>query len=288
MTKNFLKLSAPKTHQFWKVPVLYEDAQLLALDKPPQLLSSPDRYDPERPNLMKLLHRDIERGVPWAFSRQLSYLMNAHRLDYETSGVILLAKDKETLVQLAAQFGTQKPVKVYAALVRGQPAEKELTISAPLAAHPLNPALIRVDEKRGKAAVTKIRVLEQFRRFAFLECQPLTGRTHQIRAHLRWMKLPLVGDSTYGGNPLFLSTLKPDYRLKAHDVERPLMGRSALHALRLSLVHPATGNEVTIESPMPKEFAVSIKYLQRYAPFGAGYGSADAEGEDTDMQADPS
>src|SRR5882724_4883703 len=89
-----IKLSSPATREFWEMPVLFEDEHLLALDKPAGLLTSPDRYDPARPNLMKLLHAGIERGAPWAKQRGLSYLMNAHRLDFETSGIILLAMSK--------------------------------------------------------------------------------------------------------------------------------------------------------------------------------------------------
>jgi len=96
-----IKLSAPETRGFWEIPVLYEDEHLLALNKPPLLLSSPDRYDPARPNLIKLLHRDIERGAPWASKRSLRYLMNAHRLDFETSGVMLLANLGDTVAEFA-------------------------------------------------------------------------------------------------------------------------------------------------------------------------------------------
>src|SRR5262245_18475823 len=106
-----IKLSSPATKEFWEIQVLWEDECLLALNKPARLLTSPDRYDPRRPNLMKLLHGGIERGAPWARERQLSYLANAHRLDFETTGVILLAKDKGTLTKLADQFGSEKPIK---------------------------------------------------------------------------------------------------------------------------------------------------------------------------------
>src|SRR5580700_1759739 len=114
-----IKLSSPATREFWEIPVLFEDDHLLALDKPSRLLTSPDRYDPDRPNLMKLLHAAVEQGKPWAAQRGLTYLMNAHRLDFETSGVILLAKTKPDLVALANLFGTEKPAKVYTALVHG-------------------------------------------------------------------------------------------------------------------------------------------------------------------------
>ena len=116
-----IKLSSPATRKFWEIPVLFEDEYLLALDKPGGLLTSPDRYDPQRPNLMKLLHAAIAGGKPWARERGLNYLMNAHRLDFETSGVILLAKSKPALVALANLFGSEKPLKKYAALVQGTP-----------------------------------------------------------------------------------------------------------------------------------------------------------------------
>jgi RluA family pseudouridine synthase len=263
---QFIKLSSPATAEFWKIPILFEDAHLLALDKPAGLLVSPDRYDPGRPNLMKLLHRDLERQADWARERGLHYLMNAHRLDFSTSGVLLLAKDKPTLVALANQFGSEKPLKVYAALVRGASKESSFECDAMLAPHPLRPAFIRVDPKNGKRARTAFTVREAFDGYLLLECRPLTGRTHQIRAHLKHLKLPLVGDELYGGPPLWLSTLKMAYRLKPGHSERPLIGRVALHAEQLTF-HPPAADEsesVRIEAPWPKDLAVALKYLRRY------------------------
>src|SRR5580698_4489102 len=116
-----IKLSSPATKEYWEIPVLFEDESLLALDKPVGLLTSPDRYDPLRSNLMKLLHAGIAAHKPWARERNLSYLSNAHRLDFETSGVILLAKSKPVLVTLADLFGSEKPLKQYIALASGVP-----------------------------------------------------------------------------------------------------------------------------------------------------------------------
>lgn len=260
-----VKLSSPATREFHEIPVLFEDDHLLALDKPAGLLTSPDRYDPERPNLMKLLHAGISAGKPWATERGLTYLMNAHRLDFETSGVILLAKSKPVLVHLANLFGSEKPIKRYVALVQGAPAEDRFETDAKLAPHPARPGLVRVDPKRGRKSKTCFAVLERFSGYALLQCEPLTGRTHQIRVHLRHLGLPIVGDELYGGKPLLLSRLKRNYRLKPGREERPLISRVALHAAELSLSHPVTGELIRLTAPWPKDLTVATKYLRQYS-----------------------
>lgn len=264
---SVIKLSSPATREFWEIPVLFEDENLLALDKPAGLLTSPDRYDPLRPNLMKLLHEGIKSAKPWVRERHLDYLSNAHRLDFETSGVILLAKNKSTLVALADLFGTAKPLKKYLALVRGEITEKKFEMDAKLAPHPVKTGLMRVDEKNGKMSKTNFEVLENFPRFgyALLRCEPLTGRTHQIRVHAAHVGLRIVGDELYGGKPLWLSRLKADYRLKPGREERPLISRVALHAEELHLPLPATGEIVKITAPWPKDLKVAVKYLRQYS-----------------------
>jgi RluA family pseudouridine synthase len=267
-TVSAIKLSAPATRGYWEIPVLFEDDHLLALDKPAGLLSSPDRYDPQRPNLMKLLHAAIAAGKPWARERHLTYLMNAHRLDLQTSGVMLLAKNKPALVALANLFGSEKPLKKYVALVRGTPAEDKFELDAKLAPHPLKLGLMRVDPKNGKKSRTRFEVLEKFSGYTLLQCEPLTGRTHQIRVHLRHAGLPVVADELYGGKKLWLSRLKHDYRLKPGHEERPLLSRVALHAETLTLPHPVTGRMVTITAPWPKDLRVAVKYLRQFGHHG--------------------
>lgn len=263
-----LKLSSPGTGDYWEIPVLYEDDHLLALDKPAGLLTSPDRYDPQRPNLMRLLHAHIARGAPWARQRQLTYLANAHRLDFETSGVLLLARTKPVLTRLADQFGSGKPLKTYFALAHGSPDSDTFTLDAPLAPHPHRPGVMRVHPKFGKQSRTEFRVATRFIGFTWLECQPLTGRTHQIRVHASWAKCPLVGDPVYGGGPLWLSEIKPGYRRRPGKEERPLLNRVALHASALALPHPVTGDPLRIECPLPKDLRVALKYLHEFArPF---------------------
>jgi 23S rRNA pseudouridine955/2504/2580 synthase len=260
-----LKLSSPSTREFWEIPVLLEDEHLLALTKPPGLLTSPDRYDPERTSLMELLHRGIVEGKPWAKERGLSYLMNAYRLDFETSGVLLLAKSKDVLVALANLFGSEKPQRVYAALVQGAPAQEVFEVNAKLAPYLARPGLMRVDERRGKRSQTLFKIRERFQGYTLLECQPLTGRMHQIRVHLRHVDLPIVGDRLYRGRLLLLSNVKGGYRLKEGATERPLISSAALHAESLALAHPVTAAELKIRAAFPKDLEVALKYLRRYA-----------------------
>jgi RluA family pseudouridine synthase len=262
-----IKLSSPATREFWEIPVLFEDEHLLALDKPGGLLTSPDQSEPNRPDLMTLLHAGIAEKKPWARERNLDYLSNAQRLDAEITGVILLAKNKPALIALADSFGNEKGIKKFLALVRGEPAENNFETDLKLSPHPVKIGLMFVDAQNGKKAKTRFEMLENFPRagYALLKCDPLIGRTDQIRAHLRHAGLPIVGDLLYGGKPLWLSRLKKDYRLKPGKEERPLLSRVALHAEELIFPHPVTGETVTIKSEWPKDFKVAMKYLRQYA-----------------------
>lgn len=262
---DIIKLSSPATREYWEISVLFEDDHLLAVDKPSGLLTSPDRYDRDRPNLMKLLHAGIADGKPWAQQHNRGYLANAHRLDFETSGIILLAKSKPVLVALADQFGSNKPLKRYVALINGAPPEDEFEVDVKINQHPVRLGTMRVDRRHGKKSRTRFFVLERYRNHTLLRCEPITGRTHQIRVHLQFARLPIVGDGLYHGAPLKLSRLKRRFLLKEGEVEKPLMARVALHAEELNLPHPVTGEMITIKSPWPKDFAVAVKYLRRYA-----------------------
>lgn len=263
-----IKLSSRATNEFWEIPVLYEDEQLIALDKPACVSVSPDRSNPDRPSLMSLMHAAIADGKPWVRERGLSYLMNTHRLDFETTGVLLLAKTKPALAQLANLFGTGKPVQRYLALVRGEPDEEKFEVNAKLAPNPVRPGLMKVDQKHGKRSCTRFEVMERFSGWTLMACEPVDARNHQVRVHLRHAGLLLAADQLYGGAELLLSKLKPQYRLKPNRHERPLFDRAAVHAERLAFPHPATGEVVTITAPLPRDFSVALKYLRRYAIAG--------------------
>jgi 23S rRNA pseudouridine1911/1915/1917 synthase len=156
-------------------------------------------------------------------------------------------------------------VQRYLALVQGAPKEDRFVIEAKLAPDPVRHGVIRVDPRQGKSARTRFEVVERFAGWTLVRCEPVPCRPHQVRVHLRHAGLPVVGDQLYGGKPLRLSSLKPGYRLKPNHTERPLVGRPALHLEELTLNHPSTGAPLVIQAPWPKDLAVALKYLRRYA-----------------------
>ena len=277
-----IKLSSPATKEFWEIPVLFEDEHLLALDKPAGLLVAPDRHDEARPSLMKLLLDGLAAGKPWARERNLTYISNAHRLDYETSGVLLLAKTKAALITLADFFGAEKPLRHYLVLAWGRPLEANFEVDAKLAPHPVKPGQMGVNPLEGKKSRTEFTVLEQFSDWALLRAAPFTDRPHQIRVHLKHAGYPVVADELYGGKKLWLSRMKRDFRLKPGREERPLISRATLHAEELSLPHPVTGEPLVIQSEWPKDFRVAVKYLRQYALGPSRRGLQDDEPEFTE------
>nr|BCX01120.1 MAG: RNA pseudouridine synthase [Bacteroidota bacterium] len=234
------------------VKILWEDEHLLVIDKPPGLRSVPDGYDPELPFVATLLG---ERYGP---------LLPVHRLDADTSGVLLLARTPEAHRALNEAFASRRVEKCYHALVEGQPTWEETKIDLPLLPDGDRRHRTLVDPRRGKPAQTLLRVLERWRGYALLEARPLTGRTHQIRAHLAAVRLPIVADPLYGsGRPLELSRLKRAYRPGRSD--HPLIARTALHALQITFPHPETGVPITVEAPYPRDFRAAIGQLRRWA-----------------------
>lgn len=252
-------------------PIIYEDDTLLAFDKPAGLLVAPDRWDKARENLMGLVHAQIGRHVA-----------NVHRLDADTSGVLLCTKTKPALDFVSGQFQAKHAQKEYHAMVAVLPPEEAMKVVAPvrddlgglpaafeveLALGPdeAQPGRMRVFRRRGgKPSLSSFRTLEAFGRFAWLECRPHTGRTHQLRIHLAAVGAPILGDRFYGVPEikLLLSQLKRGY--KGRDQEKPLLDRLALHASALTIVHPETHQPVTVRAPLPHEFEVALKYLRKF------------------------
>ncbi len=234
-------------------PVLFEDDHIIAFDKPSGLLISPDRWDKEKTNLMDMVHAHLS---PEYF--------NAHRLDRDTSGVIVCGKTKEALNSLCLQFERGDVEKEYLALVCGAPPLASGEIDQPLAEDPEQPGRMKC-VRHGKDAITRYDTEQAFRGWTLLRLRPQTGRTHQLRAHMKALGCPILADPWYGdGQPLVLSRFKRGYKPSNHE-EHPLIARLALHAYRLTVQHPARSERIVIEAPVPKDMRTAIRQLGRWA-----------------------
>jgi 23S rRNA pseudouridine1911/1915/1917 synthase len=231
--------------------IIHEDDQLLVLNKPPNLLVLPDRFRHEIKNLYAIL------------SEELGKVYVVHRIDRETSGVILFAKTAEAHAALNAQFEERFVEKVYFGIVLGSTPAEQGRIDLPLKESTKDAGVVVVNQRSGKEAVTEYRVFEWFNGYSLLELRPRTGRMHQIRAHLRAIGTPLLADAVYGdGRPFYLSQVKNGYR--SNGVEKPLLERTALHAFGISLDHPQTGERSNFSAAIPKDMNSVLKYLRKF------------------------
>lgn len=219
-----------------KLKVVYEDDWLAVVDKPAGVLVHPVRPGHSggpaaglrEPTLVEVVHKK------WPALKQLDPKRGGlvHRLDRDTSGLLIIAKTKPALAALRRQFKARQVTKRYQALVHGVPRQAEAAIDAPIARG--STGLKRGLRPAGKPAQTRYKVIKKFDRFALLEVGITTGRTHQIRVHLAALGHPVAGDSMYGKNEAAL-------------------GRQFLHAAELQFQHPQTGKVITVKSPLPSE-----------------------------------
>lgn len=234
------------------IEILHEDEDIVVINKPAGLASVPEGFRPDQPHVAAALEPDL--GPLWV----------VHRLDRDTSGAMVLARNENAHRNLNTQFEQRDVSKVYHALVVGQPDWEERKVIVPLLIDGDRQHRTVPDPARGKPSVTNFKVLERIRKFALLEAQPETGRTHQIRAHAKFLALPIACDSLYGdGEPIYLSTFKKGYRAKDNRDERPLIERLALHAFLLEIAHPASGETMQIEAPYPKDLRATVAQLAK-------------------------
>jgi len=213
--------------------ILYQDDSVLAVNKPAGLPTLPDGYNRAAPCLIDLLKQQFDRV--WV----------VHRLDRDTSGVIVFARTAEVHRALNIAFDSRQVHKVYHAIVIGVPEWDEHLIDLPLRPDGDRRHRTVIDRARGKPALTRVVVLERFSQHTLIEAQPATGRTHQIRAHLAALDLPLAGDVLYGGKDA-----------------ASLIQRTALHARSIKFTHPVTREVLLLSAPYPNDFVATLAQLR--------------------------
>jgi RluA family pseudouridine synthase len=181
------------------IPIIFEDRSVIAIDKPRGWMLVPDSWRKTNWNLQTAIDSSIRADDFWARSRNLRYLRHVHRLDADTSGVMLFAKSEGAMRAMGDMFESRQMEKTYLAVVEGAPKEKEWTCELPIGADPKNFGKMRVDyTEEGRESETHFRVLLSNERFTLIEASPLTGRTHQIRLHLAESGSPIMCDEIYG------------------------------------------------------------------------------------------
>ena len=247
---SFLYTKDVKKNNPYKV--LYCDDSLVAVSKRSGLLVAQDRYDLAAPRL------DLE------LEKEFGNLFALHRIDKDTSGVVVYARTPEAHRTVSLQFQNRQVEKIYHALINGRPAWKTHREEARLL--PDGDAQHRtiVHKRKGKPSVTEFTVLAICPPYTWVEARLITGRTHQIRAHLWENGLSIVCDPLYGGNqkPVRLSEIKRSWRGDPFE-ERPLLERLALHAYQLTLTHPVSGERITFTAPYPRDLDAVRKQLSK-------------------------
>jgi 23S rRNA pseudouridine1911/1915/1917 synthase len=233
--------------------ILYEDQDLILVNKPPGLVVHPAPGHRQGTLLNALLHHCPDLAEVGDLSRPGL----VHRLDKDTSGVLVAAKTAAAHASLTRQFHDRQVEKTYVALVWGRFDRSRGAIDQEIGRHPTLRQKMSAHPRRGKPAVTYWQVVEEFPGpLTLVELSPKTGRTHQLRVHLAMLGHPVVGDATYGGGA---ARLKENPRLQ--DL-RPLVSRQLLHARRLVVTHPRTGTAISGEAPLPEDFQGVLHVLE--------------------------
>lgn len=229
--------------------ILFEDAALLVLNKPPGLVVHPAAGHEEHTLVNALLHH---------CAGQLSGIGGVarpgivHRLDKETSGCLVVAKNDETHLALSAQFASRNIEKLYHTILCGELPRDSGEIHAAIARHPSHRKRMAVHDEGGREARTDYRVLERLRSATLVEARLHTGRTHQIRVHFQFLGFPVVGDATYGN--------RQNQRLET--LTGYTAPRQMLHAYQLAFIHPRTGKRLAFEAPRPEDFTDALAALR--------------------------
>lgn len=241
--------------------IVYEDDDVLVVDKPAGMVVHPGHGNYTGTLVNAVAFHFKKNGV----KSDLDRVGLVHRIDKDTSGLLVMAKNEFALSFLAKQFFDRKTKRVYWAFVWGNVAEDSGTIRGNIGRHPKNRMQMAVfeDGSQGKHAVTHYRVIERFRYMTWVECRLETGRTHQIRAHFRHIGHTLFNDERYEGHIPLRGQNLPKYRQFISNMF-DILPRHALHAHTLGFVHPVTREELYFESPMPADMETSLKKWRNY------------------------
>jgi 23S rRNA pseudouridine1911/1915/1917 synthase len=231
--------------------IVFENDDFVAVNKPSGLLSIPasDGKDISLKDLLKEKYDSI---------------YTVHRLDRETSGIIVFAKNEDAHKFLSLEFETRGVTKKYLGIVHGSFSQKKGTVDVPVVKH-LSKRNFMVVHPKGKPSVTDYEVSEEFGSYSVLQFQIHTGRTHQIRVHMQWIGHPIVCDELYGNaQPVFISSFKKKFKLsKDEEEEKPILSRLALHSSLLSFID-ADDKEYTLEAPLPKDMKALVQQLGKW------------------------
>jgi len=229
--------------------ILYNDEDLLAINKPTGYSSLSERFEPDT-------------GLLEMGRKLFPDLKLCHRLDKYTTGILLFAHHAEAYRNLSIQFQKREVQKIYKTVINEARHFDHLEVKAPLS--PIIKGTVRIDYKDGKPALTLVHSEKIFRGHTYVRCQPLTGRSHQIRVHMAYLKCPIVGDLLYGGKNLYLSEFKRKYRLTGDQDEYPLNDNYLLHAESITCKHPTKNEDLTLSAPFPKNFRVILELLEKH------------------------
>ena len=241
--------------------IVFEDDTLIVVDKPAGIVVHPGHGNYSGTLLNGLLFHF--KKLPKNSSDRPGLV---HRIDKDTSGLLVVAKKESAMTHLAKQFFDKTSERKYLALVWGDFKEDFGTYSGSIARNPKNRLQMKVyeDNSQGKEAITHYKVMERFGYVTLLECQLETGRTHQIRAHMKYFGHTLFNDERYGGNVILKGTSFSKYR-QFVDNCFSLLPRQALHAKTLGFIHPTTGEKLKFDSPIPNDFDDALKKWREYA-----------------------
>lgn len=236
-----------------KLEILHDDPHFLIINKAPGMLSIPDRFVPELPNILNYLNARYDK------------VYVVHRLDKETSGIICYAKTEEAHKNLNKQFLERTVDKHYLAIVEGAPYPASGEIDLPLIESSSRRGKMIV-KKTGKPSLTLFETLEFFKHYSLINANIKTGRMHQVRVHFNAIGHPLAIDPLYGrASEIFLSKIKKKkFNLQKNMKERPLMTRTTLHAHSLCFDHPVTGERLKFEAEPPKDFRAFLNQLRKW------------------------